>query len=82
MTTNDLHALLKAQSFQNLGTSRLNFSAYDPPVWWDESLIGTNAVHYACETTPRLGRDFSAKTMLMNPDTGEAMLMLSIVYYE
>ena len=62
----DMDSILKRERYQDLGSSKLNYSAYGPPAWWTPDKLGAGRSCFDCETLPHFGRDHSAKDIIVN----------------
>jgi hypothetical protein len=76
----DLDSLLKSEPYKDLGSSKLNYSAYGPPTWWTPDKLGAGKRCLDCEVSPHFGRDRSAKDILVNGNKNEAFFLLRSWY--
>jgi hypothetical protein len=76
----DMGTVLKAERYQDLGSSKLNYSAYGPPAWWTPDVLGEVRRCLDCETPPHFGRDRSAKDIVLNEANNGAFFLLRSWY--
>jgi hypothetical protein len=72
----DFELLLKSEPYENLGPSKLNYSAYGPPDWWTPEDLGSGRRCFECETAPHFGQDRSVKDIVVNQESNEVLFLL------
>ena len=76
----NLDSLLRSEPYKDLGSSKLNYTAYGPPTWWMPDKLGAGKRCLDCEVSPHFGRDRSAKDIFVNEDKTEAFFLLRSWY--
>jgi hypothetical protein len=76
----DFDTVWSSEHYKTLESSAGSYSANGPPDWWVPERLGPNQSFYDCETKPHLGRDRSAKHIIVNARQDEVLFLLESWY--